>query len=366
MFNTLSFKIDIFSNGETIYFLDDLMNHFDYRVINDKNTSLLPNDILLIFSKHFEIPNIIDFINRYKRIVVFERHENIDEILLVEKIVPILKNYSGSKLAICNNPRLDLFIKEHTGDDSWYKFPINAQISIWRDPKYKETVLNENKEYTIKTYLGKRKWDRDLVYLLQKNYCSNNLSILNYSFNNCGEPDDIFYKKIDFYLEQLNIDKKIFDLNIIGSKPIFDEGFTQPQYQVNSLDYKYYVICETANEDFSDDEYKQKKKPPRYSLTEKSIIPLASGNIFYDFSFRFPSSRYLKEAGFETFFEDNSLIGLKNFYETINQYPNEIYNNKIVKEKIKHNYELVKPIVACGTYEMPLYLKTIADFVSNT
>jgi hypothetical protein len=361
-----SFKVDIFSNGETIYFLDDLMHHFDYRVINNKDTNETPNDVLLMFSRHFKIPNIIEFINRYKRIIVFERHENIDEILLVETIVPILKEFKGSKLAICHNPRLDLFIKKQTGDDSWYVFPISAQISIWRDEKYKETQLIENKKHTIKTYLGKRKWDRDLVYLLQKNYCTNDLSVLNYSFNNCDEPDADFYLKVNQHLKTLNIDKTKFDLEIIGSKPIKDMGFTQPQYQVNSLDYKYYVICETSNEDFTDDEYKRKKKPPRYSLTEKSIIPIASGNIFYDFSFRFPSSIYLKEAGFETYFDDNSLNGLKEFYEIINKYPDDMYNDNIVRDKIKHNFKLSKPMVACGIYEMPLYLKHIIDFVNNT
>jgi hypothetical protein len=361
-----SFKVDIFSNSETIYFLNDLMHHFDYRVIDNKDTNETPNDVLLMFSRHFRIPNIIDFINRYKRIIVFERHENIDEILLVETIVPILKEFKGSKLAICHNPRLDLFIKEQTGDDTWYKFPIDAQISIWRDEKYKETILNNNKQYTIKTYLGKRKWDRDLVYLLQKNYCSNDLSVLNYSFNNCGEPEASFYSKVNEYLKTLNIDESTFDLEIIGNKPILDEGFNSPQYQVNSLDYKYYVICETSNEDFTDDEYKQRKKPPRYSLTEKSIMPLANGNIFYDFSFRFPSSTYLKEVGFETFFDDNSLNGLKEFYEMINKYPDDMYNDIIIKDKIKHNYELVKPMVECGVYEMPLYLKHIIDFVNNT
>ena len=93
---------------------------------------------------------------------------------------------------------------------------------------------------------------------------------------------------------------------------------------------------------------------------------MASGNIFYDFSFRFPSSKYLKEAGFETFFDDNSLAGLNTFYELINKYPDDMYNDTIIKAKIKHNFELAKTMVACGTYEMPLYLKHIIDFVNNT
>lgn len=362
-----SFKIDIFTNGEQVYMLNDVLYNFDYRVIDNKDTNETPNDVLLMFSRHFRIPNIIEFINRYKRIIVFERHENIDEIVLVETIVPILKEFKGSKLAICHNPRLDLYIKEFMGDDSWYEFPISAQISIWRDEKYKETQLIEDKKNTIKTYLGKRKFDRDLVYLLQKNYCSNDLSVLGYSFNNCTEPDEFFYSRFYKQLSTLDIDKDTFNLEIIGNKPIFDEGFKNPQYQVNSLDYKYYVIVETANEDFTDEEYNRPNgKPKRYSLTEKSIIPLANGNIFYDFSFRFPSSKYLKEAGFETFFDDNTLNGLKEFYEMINKYPDDMYNDTIIRDKIKHNYGLIKPMVACGVYEMPLYLKHIIDFVNNT
>jgi hypothetical protein len=50
----------------------------------------------------------------------------------------------------------------------------------------------------------------------------------------------------------------------------------------------------------------------------------------------------------------------------INQYPDDMYNDGIVKAKLKHNYDLIKPIVAVGDFEMPLYLKHIIDFVNNT
>lgn len=359
------FKIDIFTNGEKVYMLDDVLHNFNCRFVESINDNYNTNEVLLIFSKHFDLPNIIDLINKYKRIIIFERHEYIDEIRMKDIIMPILKDYKGNKTVISHMPNYHLLIKEWFGDDTFYPFPLEAQISIWRSKHYKEIKYNEHRNNTIKTYLGKRKWDRDLVYLLQKNYCTNNNSILKYTFNNCGEIDEYHKNKVISYINLLNVDDN-FDYNITNDEWTTDDGFYQVQCKVNTLNYKYYVIVETQNPDLTIEDYIKFEMIPRYTLTEKSIIPLAMGNIFYDFSFKYPSTKFLKEIGFETFFDDNSLLGLKSFYEMINKYPDEMYNDTIVKQKIKHNFNLINPIVAVDDYEMPLYIKFIVDFVSNT
>ena len=365
-YNKISlFKIDIFTNGETVYMLDDVLHNFNCRFVETINNNYTPNEVLLIFSRHFDLPNIIDLLNKYKRIIIFERHEYVDEVRMKNTIMPILKNYNGSKTVISHIPNYHLLIKEWFDDDTFYPFPLEAQLSIWRSKHYKAIEYNENRNNTIKTYLGQRKWDRDLVYLLQKNYCTNDKSILKYTYNNGNPPQEYHNNKVISYINSLN-PNNTFDYNITNNEWTTDEGFYQVQCKVNTLDYKYYVIVETQNPDHSVSDYKNLKMIPRYSLTEKSIIPLAMGNIFYDFSFKYPSTKFLKEIGFETFFDDNSLFGLKSFYEMINKYPDEMYNDNIVKQKIKHNFNLINPIVAVDDYEMPLYIKFIVDFVSNT
>ena len=360
-----SFKIDIFTNGDEVYMLDDVLYNFECRFIENKDENYIPNEILLIFSRHFDLPNIIDLLNKYKRIVIFEMHEYIDEIRMKNTIIPILKEYRGSKTVISHMPNYHSLIEEWFGDNTFYPFSIESQISIWRSKHYKGLEYNENRNKTIKTYIGKRKWDRDLVYLLQKNYCSNDLSILKYTYNNCGEPDEHHKSKVQSYINTLNVNND-FNYDIINDSWTIDAGFNQVQCKVDTLDFKYYVIVETQNPDLSIDEYKRFDMIPRYTLTEKSIVPLAMGNIFYDFSFKYPSTKFLKEIGFETFFDDNSLAGLKDFYEMINKYPDDMYNDSVVKAKLKHNFDLIKPIVAVDDFEMPLYLKHIIDFVNNT
>ena len=140
-----SFKIDIFTNGDEVYMLDDVLYNFECRFIENKDENYIPNEILLIFSRHFDLPNIIDLLNKYKRIVIFERHEYIDEIRMKNTIIPILKGYSGSKTVISHMPNYHLLIEEWFGDNTFYPFSIESQISIWRSKHYKEIEYNQNR-----------------------------------------------------------------------------------------------------------------------------------------------------------------------------------------------------------------------------
>ena len=106
-----SFQIDIFTNGEEVYMLDDVLFNFKCRFIKNINDTFLPNDVLLIFSRHFDLPNILDLINRYNRIIIFERHEYVDEIRMKNTIMPILKNYKGNKTVISHMPNYHSLIK---------------------------------------------------------------------------------------------------------------------------------------------------------------------------------------------------------------------------------------------------------------
>lgn len=344
------FKIDVYNNdleNNNIGAIYYLQNFFNITFINVD--SIATADTILLLPYQFMDNYIFDIIKKYKKLIIFDYHEQSSTEYIEQYILPNTLQFNGAKLWICNNPEMADIMNNVFGDKNWIKLPIDVHMyqfyfpffinNAIRYPTYFDNLkFSLDRTYNLKTFLGKRKWERDLVYLLQSSILDKDeLSLLNYAFTESQEEIDAIPRfKIKKILEDVGITE--IDYNIKKNDRIIHNDYPHFTYELE--DTKFFVILETKNNEYD----KNKINHKQISLTEKSMLPVMYGNIFYDFSFNTPVSKYLHEIGYETFFENTNVLGLKEFYENIKTNSNDMFNDNTNIKKMKHNFDLSKKL----------------------
>jgi hypothetical protein len=163
-----------------------------------------------------------------------------------------------------------------------------------------------------------------------------------------------------YVFNQIGVDFDEIKFQIKAEKHIKETAYEPNCY--NLADTMFYILTETYNPLILPNVVNDNKAKYIYSFTEKSIWPLISGNIFYDFNFITNTSKFIKKYGFETFYDDHSFSGLHTFLLDIKQNGDDIYYDKTNQNKIKHNFDLSKKIYN-PTHN--LLLKYIIDFTNG-